>query len=88
MDCSPPDSSAHGNFQARILQWVAISFSRGSSQPKDQTRISCTAGQFFYDTATEEAHSKALLGGFYLHLLGDLRSHAGLLSTIHVLNWA
>ena len=42
----------------------------------------------FYNRATKEAHSKALLGGFYLHLLGELHSHAGLLSTIHVLNWA
>ena len=41
MDCSPPDSSAHGTVQARILEWVAISFSRGSSQPRDRTRISC-----------------------------------------------
>ena len=37
MDCSLPGSSVHGIFQARILEWVAISFSRGSSQPKDQT---------------------------------------------------
>ena len=35
MDCSPPGSSVHGIFQARVLEWVAISFSRGSSQPKD-----------------------------------------------------
>ena len=35
MDCSPPDSSVPGIFQARVLQWVAISFSRGSSQPRD-----------------------------------------------------
>ena len=41
MDCSPPDSSAHGTGQARILEWVAISFSRGSSQPRDRTHISC-----------------------------------------------
>ena len=40
MDCSPPGSSVHGILQARILEWVAISFSRGSSQPSDQTRIS------------------------------------------------
>ena len=38
MDCSPPGSSVHEILQARILGWVAISFSRGSSQPKDQTR--------------------------------------------------
>ena len=40
MDCSLPGSSVHGIFQARILAWVAISFSRGSSQPRDQIRSS------------------------------------------------
>ena len=39
MDCSPPASSVHGILHARILEWVAIPFSRGSSQPKDQTRL-------------------------------------------------
>ena len=43
MDCSLPGSSVHGIFQARILEWVAISFSRGSSQPRDQTWVSCIA---------------------------------------------
>ena len=47
MDCSPPGSSAHGIFQARVLEWVAISFSRGSSQTRDQTQVSCTAGRCF-----------------------------------------
>ena len=40
MDCSLQGSSIHGIFQARVLEWVAISFSRGSSQPRDQTRVS------------------------------------------------
>ena len=40
VDCSPPGSSAHGILQARILEWVAMPFSRGSSQPRDQTRVS------------------------------------------------
>ena len=47
MNCSPPGSSVHGIFQARILKWVAISFSRGSSLHKDQTWVSCNAGGFF-----------------------------------------
>ena len=47
MDCSPPGSSVHGISQARILEWVAIAFSRGSSQPRDQTCISYIAGGFF-----------------------------------------
>ena len=41
MDCNPPGSSVHGIFQARILEQVAVSYSRGSSQPRDQTRVSC-----------------------------------------------
>ena len=47
MDCSLPGSSVHGILQARILEWIAISFSRGSSWPRDQTQISCIAGRFF-----------------------------------------
>ena len=45
MDCSLPGSSVHGILQARILEWVATSFSRGSSQPSDQTRVSRTIGK-------------------------------------------
>ena len=55
MDCSPPGSSIHGILQARILEWVAIPFSRGSSQPKDQTRVSCIScigRQILYHWAT------------------------------------
>ena len=51
MDCSPPASSVHGVLQARILERVAVSFSRGSSQPRDQTCISyvsCTGRQVPY----------------------------------------
>ena len=43
----PPGSSVHGIFQARILEWIAISFSRGSSQPRNQTQVSCIAGRFW-----------------------------------------
>ena len=49
MDCSPTDSSVHWILQARILEWVAISLSRESSRPRDQTRVSCIAGRFFTD---------------------------------------
>ena len=56
MDCSPPGSSVHGISQARILEWVAISFSRGSSQPRDQTQISCLSCRWIlYHYATWEA---------------------------------
>ena len=47
MDCSPPGSSVHGILQAIILKWVALSFSRGSSQPRDQIQVSHTACRFF-----------------------------------------
>ena len=55
MDYSLPGSSVHGIFQAGVLEWVAISFSRGSSQPRDWTRVSCTAGRRFNLWATREA---------------------------------
>ena len=47
MDCSQPDSSVHGILQARILEWVAISFSKGPFRPRDRTLISYSAGGFF-----------------------------------------
>ena len=47
LDCSPPGSSVHGILQARILEWVAIPFSKGSSRSRDRTWVSCTAGGFF-----------------------------------------
>ena len=56
MDCSLPGSSLHGILQARVLGWVAISFSRGSSRPRDQTQVSCIAGKCFNLWATREAH--------------------------------
>ena len=48
VNCSPPDSPLLGIFQTRILEWVTISFPRGSSPPKDQTRISCIGRQILY----------------------------------------
>ena len=54
MDCSLPGSTIHGIFQARILEWVAISFSRRSSQPKDWTRVSSIVGRRFTIWATRE----------------------------------
>ena len=59
VDCSPLRSSVHGIPQARILEWIAITFSRGSSQPRDRTWISCIAGRFFTIWATvAETESK------------------------------
>ena len=58
MDCSLPGSSVHGIFQSRVLEWIAISFSRGSSRPRNQTRVSCIAGRRFTIWATREAQRK------------------------------
>ena len=55
MDCSPPVSSVHVIFQARVLECIAISFSRGSFWPRDQTQVSCIAGRRFTLWATREA---------------------------------
>ena len=57
VDCCPSGSSIRGILQVRILQWVAISFSRGSSQPRDQTQISCIAGGFFTIWTAREVHT-------------------------------
>ena len=55
MDCSLPGSSVYGILRARILEWVAIPFSRGSSQPRDWTQVSHIAGGFLTSWATREA---------------------------------
>ena len=57
MDCRPTGSPVNGILQARILEWVAIPFSRGSSQPRDQTQVSHSAGGFFTSWATREAQT-------------------------------
>ena len=60
IDCILPGSSVHGILQARILEWVAMPSSKGSSQPRDWTRVSyvsCIAGGFFTTSATQEALS-------------------------------
>ena len=55
VDCSPPGSSVHGILQTRTMEGVAIPFSRGSSRPRDCTRVSCIAGRFFTTWITREA---------------------------------
>ena len=55
MDSGLPGSAIHGIFQARILEWAVISFSRGSSQPRNWAGVSGNAGRFFTDWATREA---------------------------------
>ena len=55
MDYSLPGSSIHGILQVRILEWVAISFSRASSQPRDRTQVSHIAGRRFYHLSHQES---------------------------------
>ena len=57
MNCSLPGSSVHGTFQARVLEWIAISFSRGSSQPRDWTRVSRIVDRHFTVWATREGQT-------------------------------
>ena len=66
MDCSWPGFSDDGILKARILEWVAIPFSRGSSWPKDQTWVSCTIGRFLIIWATRR---RSDLAGEVFHLL-------------------
>ena len=56
-DCSPPGSSVHGIFQARILEWEAIPFSRESSQPRDRTRVPCFGKWILYCLSHQERES-------------------------------
>ena len=73
--CSPPGSSLHGILQARILEWVAISFFKGSSWPRDWTCVSCIfcfGRQILYHHATWEAllpHNKSLISLFLEYFL-------------------
>ena len=75
MDCSPPGSSVHGISQARILEWVAMPSSRGSSQLSDRTEVSCIAGKFFTNWATREAQINHTL--INLVLCDDLEGWEG-----------
>ena len=72
VDCSLPGSSLHGTLQARILEWVAISFSRRSSPSRDWTWVSCIAGRLFTVWATREATTLLKLNYFLKTLLASL----------------
>ena len=58
--CNPMDHTVHGILQARILEWLAFPFSWGSSQPRDQTQVSCIAGRFFTSWATGRPKSNGV----------------------------
>ena len=59
--CNPMDYTVHGILKARLLEWVRFPFSRGSSQPRNQTRVSCIAGGFFTNWAIWEASTGVVL---------------------------
>jgi len=60
MDCSLPGSSVHGIFQAIVLEWIAISFSKGSSQPRDRTQVSHVVDRCFTVWATREVQDDTI----------------------------
>ena len=62
MDYRPPGSFVLGILQARIMEWVAVTSSRGSSRPRDRIPVHCIAGRFFAIWATKEAHRQQYLG--------------------------
>ena len=64
--CSPPGSFVHGTSQARILEWVAISFSRASSQPKDWTCVSCIGRRIVYHWTLREAQVRQIRTGYII----------------------
>ena len=82
MDCGPPGSSVHGILQTRILEWVTIPFIRGSSWPRDQTQVSCTACRFFTIWASREAHLH-IYSCIYIYQFGSVQSlsHVQLFAT-------
>ena len=63
--CDPMDYTVHGILQARIVEWVAFPFPRGSSQPKDGTQVSCIAGRFFTSRATKETPLYQVMGSIH-----------------------
>ena len=74
MDYSSSGFSVHGILQARMLEWVAIPFSKGSSWPRDQILVSCIAGRFFTVWATREAPPK-----IYIYMATDSSNMAYIL---------
>jgi len=77
MDYSPPGSSVHGNFQARTLEWIAISFSRGSSWPRDRAHVSCIGKQILYHYTTWEAPNTQEEGPWEHRRLLESKREAG-----------
>ena len=89
MDCNLPGSFIQGIFQARILEWAAISFSSGSSQPRDWTQVSCIAGRPFTIWSTREtqrAKAQREMYKEYLKWLNDEETYMRMILFRYVLN--
>jgi len=78
MDCSLPGFSVHGILQARLLEWLAIPFSRGSSQPWDWTQTSCTEGSFYTIWTTREAQRLIRVNVYWAFPVRQLISYESL----------
>ena len=84
MNCRVTGFSVHGILQARIMEWIAIPFFRGSSQPRDRTLVSCITGRFFTIWATKQNISRVLNGIFQARVL----EWAALLQGIFPTQWS
>ena len=82
VDHSPPGSTVHGIFWARILQWAAVSSSGGSSRPRDQTWTSCIAGRFFTAWAIKEGPSLWIIIDKSIH---NIKLHKSACFPVHFL---
>ena len=82
VDCRPPGSSVHGILSARILEWVPIPFSRGSSEPREWIWVSCTAVRFSTIWATREVHEKPR------QHIKKLRHHSGNKGRMWFFHWS
>ena len=81
MDCSSPGFSVHGVLLTTILEWVDIPISRRSSQPRDQTKVSCIAGRFFTRWATREAPSGFVMATLKKKIQAPKERNFGISST-------
>ena len=82
MDCSLSGSSVHGIFQARVLEWIAISFSRGSSWPRNRTRVSCITSRRFTVWAPGKKRWQEYTEELYKKDLHDPDNHDGVITQL------
>ena len=86
MDCGLLGYSLHGIFQARILEWVANSSSKGSSRPRDQTSISYIAGRFFTAELPGKPNVQLTMSSIFCSSAGQTQIFTSLLSSLWLLN--